>query len=97
MENIMEFSNGTHRESNSTLNQAAPLDNSKSSQTKCTSFYGLSMFERYFVFLNICIIVILLPIVFSSIHRLDNIASEINEIKDGNLKQIKGTSKYEQF
>ena len=96
MENIMEFSNGTHHESNSTSNQAAAsLTHPKMSlsPTKCISFYGLSMFERCFIFLNVCIIVILLPIVFSSIHRLNNIASEINGIKDDNLQQIKGMHK----
>lgn len=97
MENIMEFSNGTHHESNSTSNQAAAsLTQPKMScapPTKCISFYGLSMFERCFIFLNVCIIVILLPIVFSSIHRLNNITSEINGIKDDNLQQIKGMHK----
>ena len=98
MDNIMEISsltNDTYNDngqSNSPSNQATLIQLKRSpAPKKCISFYGLSTFERCFVFLNVCIIVILLSIVFLSLHRLDNIKLEINGIKDNHLQQIKGT------
>ena len=98
MEDIVEFSNGSLdvnvsslRQSNSNSNQAPLILKKSPAPTKCLDLYGLTMFERCLIFLNVCIIVILLPIVFSSIHGLDKVASDIKEIKDDNLQQIKGT------
>ena len=81
--------NGINRQ-NSTSSQVPLTPKWSPAPKKCLSLYGLSMFERCLVILNVCIIVILLPLVFSSIHRLDKIASDINGIKDESLQQIKG-------
>ena len=60
----------------------APLTETKKTTMKaCSGFATLSVLERCLIILYIGLIVILLPLVFSSIHKLHKIEGMIQEIK----------------
>jgi len=79
----MNFNNGTDTINGlSRMNSAsstAPLtETKKTTRTACSGFATLSVLERCLIILNIGLIVILLPLVFSSIHKLHKIEDSLD-------------------
>ena len=82
----MNFNNGTDTVNglsrmNSASSTAPLIETKRTTTTACSGFATLSVLERCLIILNIGLIVILLPLVFSSIHKLHKIEGMIQEIK----------------